>query len=83
MTALSPQQHTSEAVTHLQQAVSQYRVLSDKHFFDARYGRWKDICITVSMLENAINTILIYSPDTVLTENTAGAVCGTHERSDD
>lgn len=83
MTNLSPQQHTSEAVTHLQQAVSQYRVLSDKNFFDARYGRWKDICITVSMLENAINSILIYSPDTVLTENAGGPVCCPHERSDD
>lgn len=83
MTALSPQQHTSEAVTHLQQAVSQYRVLSDKNFFEARYGRWKDICVTVSMLEHAINSILIDSPDTVLTENTTGDVCCTHERSDD
>ena len=83
MTALSPQQHTSEAVTHLQQAVSQYRVLSDKHFFDARYGRWKDICGTVLMLEHAINSILIYSPDTVLTEDTAGDVCCPHERTDD
>lgn len=83
MTNLSPQQHTSEAVTHLQQAVSQYRALSDKHFFDARYGRWKDICSTVAVLENAINTILIYSPDTVLTENTTGHVCCTPERSDD
>ena len=83
MTALSPQQHTSEAVTHLQQAVSQYRVLSDKNFFDAHYGRWKDICITVSHLEDAINEILIYSPDTVLTEDTGGPVCCPHERSDD
>ena len=72
MTQLSPQQHTSDAVTNLQKAVAQYRVLSDKHFFDARYSRWKDLCITISTLENAINAILIYSPDTVLTENTDG-----------
>ena len=72
MTQRSPQQHTSDAVTNLQKAVAQYRVLSDKHFFDARYSRWKDLCITISTLENAINAILIYSPDTVLTENTDG-----------
>lgn len=82
MTALSPVQHTSDAVTHLQHAVAQYRVLSDKHFFDARYSRWKDLCITISTLENAINSILIYSPDAVLTEDTAG-VPSSYEGSDD
>ena len=82
MTQLSPQQHTSDAVTNLQKAVAQYRVLSDKHFFDARYSRWKDLCITISTLENAINAILIYSPDTVLTENTEG-VPSSYEGKDD
>ena len=82
MTVLTPGQHTSDAVTHLQQAVAQYRVLSDKHFFDARYSRWKDLCITISTLENAINAILIYSPDTVLTQDTGG-LCGAHEGPND
>ena len=82
MTTLSPQQHTAEAVTHLQQAVAQYRVLSDKHFFDARYSRWKDLCITISTLENAINTILVYSPDSLLTKDTGG-VCSAYEGSTD